>query len=90
MENIRPSSDLRNRYGEISALCKETSEPVFITVHGKGDTAILEIGAYQKMQRELELYKMLALSDEQFGKGETLCADDAFESVLKTLEDNRA
>lgn len=42
------------------------------------------------MQRELELYKMLALSDEQFVKAETLCADDAFESVLKALEDNRA
>ena len=40
MPNIRPSSDIRNNYPEISRLCKETGRPVYITVNGKGDTAI--------------------------------------------------
>ena len=41
MTNIRPSSDIRNGYPEISRLCKETGKPVYITVNGKGDTAAL-------------------------------------------------
>lgn len=28
MQNIRPSAELRNKYNEISNLCKETREPV--------------------------------------------------------------
>ena len=38
MQNIRPSAELRNKYNEISNLCKETREPVYITVNGHGDT----------------------------------------------------
>ena len=86
MDNIRPSSDLRTHYNEIASLCKETKEPVFITVHGKGDTAIMDIHAYQKMQKELELYRMLALSEEQFQRGETIPADEAFADIFDELE----
>ena len=86
MDNIRPSSDLRTHYNEIASLCKETKEPIFITVHGKGDTAIMDIHAYQKMQKELELYRMLALSEEQFQRGETVLADKVFSDIFEEVE----
>ena len=38
---IRPSSDLRNHYAEISKQCREERTPVIITVNGRGDTAVL-------------------------------------------------
>lgn len=41
MEIIRPSADLRNKYKEISEPCKSVQEPVYITVNGKEDTAII-------------------------------------------------
>ena len=37
-ETIRPSSDLRNHYQEISRQCREKNEAVIITVNGRGDT----------------------------------------------------
>lgn len=40
MEVIRPSSDLRNHYSEISKQCHEERTPVIITVNGRGDTAV--------------------------------------------------
>ena len=43
MANIRPSADLRNRYKEISELCKTTGQPVYITVNGREDTAIIKL-----------------------------------------------
>ncbi len=43
MPNIRPSSELRNNYPEMSRFCKETGEPIYITVNGKGDTVIMDI-----------------------------------------------
>ena len=30
MESIRPSADLRNHYSEISRLCRENRQPVYI------------------------------------------------------------
>ncbi len=86
MDNIRPSSELRNHYNEIASLCRESKEPVFITVHGRGDTAILDIHTYQKMEKELALYRMLALSEEQFQQGETAPAGEVFGDILGELE----
>ena len=60
MENIRPSADLRNKYGEMSRLCKETREPIYITVNGRGDTVLLNFADYRQMVSELELLRNLA------------------------------
>lgn len=62
MQNIRPSAELRNKYNEISDLCKETREPVFITVNGRGDTVLMNLEDYNQMVAELELLKMLSES----------------------------
>lgn len=34
-ETIRPSSDLRNHYNEISRQCREGKQAVIITVNGR-------------------------------------------------------
>lgn len=46
---IRPSADLRNHYSEISKLCRETRQPVIITVNGRGSTAVLNLQEYRQM-----------------------------------------
>jgi hypothetical protein len=47
MPIIRPSADLINNYNEISKLCHEYLEPVFITKDGSGDLAVMSIEAYE-------------------------------------------
>ncbi|MCD5414173.1 MAG: type II toxin-antitoxin system Phd/YefM family antitoxin [Clostridiales bacterium] len=69
MEIIRPSADLRNRYGEISRICRETRKPVYITVNGRGDTVILGLTEYEQMKSELELLRILAESEEDLAQG---------------------
>ena len=46
MPIIRPSSDLRNNYNEISTLCHKTRKPIYITKNGAGDLAIMSIELY--------------------------------------------
>ena len=60
MEAIRPSSDLRNNYSEISRQCHEERIPVIITVNGRGDTAVLGLQDYYQMKSELELLRALS------------------------------
>ncbi|WP_248925786.1 type II toxin-antitoxin system Phd/YefM family antitoxin [Paenibacillus hamazuiensis] len=59
MPTIRPSSDLRNKYNEISDFCHKYAEPVYITKNGQGDLAVMSIETYEKLVGKFELYKLL-------------------------------
>lgn len=52
MSVIRPSADLRNNYNEISKICHETGEPVFITKNGANDLVVLSNEKYDEMTEE--------------------------------------
>lgn len=86
MENIRPSADLRNKYNEMSSLCKETREPIFITVNGRGDTVLLSIEEYKQMQAELELLKNLAEAEDDVRNNRVTPVKDTFLELRKKLE----
>lgn len=59
MPNIRPVSDLRNNFKQISKLCHEEGEPVFLTKNGKGDMVVMSQALYDKQQALIELYQKL-------------------------------
>ena len=59
LPSIRPSVDLRNNYSEISRICKEQMEPVFITKNGHGDLAVMNMELYHKLAGKNELYKLI-------------------------------
>ena len=59
MPSIRPSSDLRNKYNEISEFCHKYMEPVFITKNGQGDLAVMSIETYEKLVGRFEFYNLL-------------------------------
>ena len=56
MPQIRPVSDLRNNFAEISKTVHETSEPLFLTKNGYGDMVVMSYEAYEKLQFESEIY----------------------------------
>ena len=86
MPNIRPSSELRNNYNEISAFCHQYGEPVYITKNGTGDLAVLSIEAYERLAGRFELYTLLekGLEDIQAGRG--MPADQFFNELMEDLE----
>jgi len=69
MPAIRPSADLRNKYNEISELCHEYSEPVFITKNGTGDLAVMSIETYEFLAGKLELYTLINKGLNQVKEG---------------------
>ena len=56
MPRIRPVSDLRNRFADISKIVHETSEPVFLTKNGYGDMVVMSIEAYERKLFQSEIY----------------------------------
>ena len=59
MATIRPSSDLRNNYNEISEFCRRYDEPVFLTKNGAGDLVVLSNAAYERLCGRNELHRLL-------------------------------
>lgn len=85
METIRPSSDLRNHYNEISKQCHEERTPVIITVNGRGDTAVLGLQDYYQMKSELELLRTLSEAEEDVTNGRIAPMQDSFDDIRKSL-----
>ena len=81
MSSIRPVSDLRNNFAEISKIVHETAQPVFLTKNGFGDMVVLSMEAYENLQFESEVYFKLqeaereaTLTNQRFSSKEVLKA----------------
>lgn len=83
---IRPSSDLRNHYSEISRQCREERTAVIITVNGRGDTAVLGLQDYYQMKTELELLRTLAEAEEDVAEGRVSPVRQTFDGLRAELQ----
>lgn len=53
MINIRPVSDLRNRFGEIEKIVN-TGEPVYLTKNGYGSMVVISLEEYSRLTDDIE------------------------------------
>lgn len=83
MPIIRPSSDLRNNYNEISKICHKTKRPIYITKNGTGDLAIMSIELYELLTDKHILYKELEKGIASLEKGETLSEEELYAELDK-------
>lgn len=81
MATIRPSSDLRNKYNEISEICHQTKKPVYITKNGLGDLAVMSIELYELLVDRYELYKELEKGIDSLEKGKKYSEEEVFEEL---------
>ena len=54
MINIRPVSDLRNKYPEIEELVLKEDEAVYLTKNGYGSMVVMSIEKYSKLMSDKE------------------------------------
>ncbi len=85
MPRIRPSSDLRNKYNEISAFCHKYGEPVYITKNGTGDLAVMSIEVYERLVGRFELYALLERGMEDIKEGRGKPAEQVFDKMMEDL-----
>lgn len=81
---IRPSSDLRNKYPEISDYCNSTGNAVYITRNGRDDTVVMSVRTFEDMERKLILSK-IEEGLRLFERGEYQSAEEAFADIRKEL-----
>lgn len=79
---IKPSAAIRQNYNEVSALCKKTKEPVYLTKNGEGDLVVMDIAAFQQRERMLELREALIRVEEDRLAGRAGCSPDELDAYL--------
>lgn len=91
MALIRPCADLRNNYNEISKLCHETNQPVYITKNGYNDLVVLSNEAYEKQEEERIEKLVSEYFDKKFSDFESFKKDlyEKIEHGLKDIEEGR-
>ncbi len=89
MLNIRPVSDLRNKFPEIEDIVLKSGEPVYLTKNGYGSMVVLSIERYSALIDEVELKldeadKAAAVSEERRS------GDEVFQRVRRRIHGREA
>ncbi|MDR0877479.1 MAG: type II toxin-antitoxin system Phd/YefM family antitoxin [Treponema sp.] len=86
MPNIRPVSDLRNNFADISKTVHESADPVFLTKNGHGDMVVMSMEAWEDKQFETEIYQKLKEAEaEARSTGKRLTHEEVFSGIKRTL-----
>jgi prevent-host-death family protein len=81
--NIKPSAAIRNNYNQISTLCKETGEPVYLTKNGEGDLVVMDIEAFARRESMLRLRENLVAVEEDRLTGKKGFSLDDIDKMMK-------
>lgn len=82
MPQIIPIKDLK-KTSEISEMCHNTNDPIFITKNGYGDMVIMSMEAYEEAMKKKDIYRNIEISEEQV-------KNDQVKDAKKSLENMRA
>ena len=86
MPIIKSSTDLRNNYNEISILCHQQDDAIFITKNGRGDLAVMSIEAYNMLCELNGLSKLLEESRGDIAEGRTRSHEEVISDVRRKYQ----
>ena len=96
MINIRPVSDLRNKYPEIEELVLKEDEAVYLTKNGYGSMVVMSLQKYSKLISDVEYNEYIENAlDEADAVAENsntqyLTNEEVFESLRRKLKIKKA
>jgi PHD/YefM family antitoxin component YafN of YafNO toxin-antitoxin module len=82
MSKIIPIRDLKNT-SEISKMCHESEEPIFITKNGYGDMVIMSLEMYKKKMFMNDVYEKLIAAEEQLKEEKVIDGDTSLKNIRK-------
>ena len=85
MDKIISSQEFGNKYSKISKLCRDTKQPIYITVDDHVDTVLIDINEYNKMKAELELLRELSFAEEEVRNNKLSLINDTFNKMRQII-----
>ena len=86
MPNIRPVSDLRNHFAEITKEVQLSDEPVFLTKNGVGSIVVMSMESYEQRRYDSMVYDKLREAELQAASTtERLSHDEVMDKARNLL-----
>ncbi|MDM8246556.1 type II toxin-antitoxin system Phd/YefM family antitoxin [Collinsella tanakaei] len=86
MQSIRPISDLRNKFTEISRDVHGSNEPVILTRNGSADMVVMSMEAFRALEFDSEVYHKLKEAERQATETATrYTSDEVLASVNQVI-----
>ncbi|MEA1959901.1 MAG: type II toxin-antitoxin system Phd/YefM family antitoxin [Bacillota bacterium] len=86
---IKPTTALRTELGEITRICKEKSEPVYLTKNGEGELVVMSIAAFERREATLNLRAKLLEAEQQRLSGSPTYTTDDVRKYIRGLENEQ-
>lgn len=82
MPQIIPIKNLKDT-SDISEMCHNTNEPIFITKNGYGDMVIMSMETYEERMEISDISKKLAEAEEDIKANRLIDAAEALNKIRK-------
>ena len=82
MPRSLPSRDVKHTT-QISQMCKESKEPLFVTQTGYGDMVVMSLEAYEEKMMLLDVEAKLAQSADEFRAGRVMDARESLQELRR-------
>ena len=85
MLQIRPVSDLRNKFAEIENIVSKSRTPVFLTKNGYGSMVVMSLDLYESLTNNIEI----RLDEADFQAASTdkrLTHDEVFSDIRSKIK----
>ena len=80
MPQIIPIKNLKNT-AEISDICHNSPDPIYITKNGYGDMVLMSMECYEKLLHRGKIYDDLAVSEQQISDGKVQDARESLQAM---------
>ena len=85
--HIRPLSDLRNNFADITRTVEDTRQPVILTKHGRGKLVCMSYEDYEKRVFQREIFDKLREAEREAASGIRRLTDaEVFDGLIRELE----
>ena len=84
---LLPSEPFLRLHNDISALCKNDNQPIFLTKNGEGDLVVMSMNAYSYREEMLDLREKLLEAEAQQLSGAALYSIDDVNNRLGEIID---
>jgi prevent-host-death family protein len=85
--HVRPLSDLRNSFADITRTIEETRQPVIFTEHGHGKLVCMSYEDYEKKVYQYEIFEKLQEAEREAASNPQRLTDaDVFDKLIYEIE----
>ncbi|MBO4319988.1 MAG: type II toxin-antitoxin system Phd/YefM family antitoxin [Treponema sp.] len=85
MLQIRPVSDLRNKFAEIENIVSKNRSPVFLTKNGYGSMVVMSLDLYESLTNNIEA-RLDEADFQAASTDERLTHDDVFSNIRARIK----